>query len=112
MSQERLSNLETEVAVLKATQEPLIEQMKENTKALTNLTKEISIQNKTYGDIKIDVEDHGERIRTLEDDKLLNQRLNRLTRAAGWLGFSVVATVIITATVPGFFEFISNALNK
>ena len=74
MSQEKISSLEKDVAVMKATIDPLITQMKDNTKALNKLTSQIEMQVKMYGDIKIDVNDLKARTKDLENINLLRQR--------------------------------------
>ncbi len=74
MSQEKITEIEKDVAVMKATINPLITQMKDNTKALNKLTSQIEMQISMYGDIKEDVSDLKERTKDLERVNLLRQR--------------------------------------
>ncbi len=87
MSQEKISDLEKKVAVMDQKIEALpslINKMEKNTEAVTDLTHQIKMQVKMYGDIKLQVDDHADRIRTLEDDQYRDNLFHGIKSKLFW----------------------------
>ena len=110
MSEERISKLEKDIAVTKATIDPLIDQIRENTKAnaetqkaVVGLTHEISAQVKLFGEIKETTEDHEDRIKTLE--------LTNATEQSGREMMQWIKRAIVTGAVSAFFIGLGFMLN-
>lgn len=109
MSQEEIAKIKTDIAVMGHKIEALpslIAKMEKNTEAVTDLTHQIKMQVKMYGDIKIQVDDHSSRIRSLEDDQHRDNIILGMNAKLFW----IVITSIVGGVGGGLWYFISGLM--